>query len=59
MTKRAGTAYSQMEELLVDEGQGRCGKILGRRDNQEERREGGRDGTSMVEMMQVLLEDRQ
>ena len=51
MTTRAGTAYSQMEELL-DEGRG---EILGRRDDQEEGREGGRDGTSMVEMMQVLL----
>ena len=58
MTTRAGTAYSQMEELLVDEGQGRRGEIHGRRDDQEEGREGGCDGTSMVEMMQVLQEDR-
>ena len=57
MTTQAGTIYRQ----LVDEDQGWRGETLGRHDNQEEGRDsmlGGRDGTSMVEMMQVLLEDR-
>ena len=57
MTTRAGTTYRMEEVRLVDDG-GRQGDVdQGRRDGTVA---GGRDGgTTMVEMMRILVEDRQ
>lgn len=67
MTTRAGTVYSQMEELQLVDGRGddegrRGDTRRGRDDDHEGGRDdllGGRDGTSMVEMMQVAIDGRQ
>ena len=53
MTTRAGTFYKkQMEELqpndAVEDQQERCGNVM----------RGGHDGTSIAELMHLMLEDR-
>lgn len=62
MTTRQGTAYKQMEELQNQEERRGSRQEEGGRDSQEERRrstfQGGRDGASMAEMVQILMEDR-